>query len=80
MVWRKDSAQATVLDGDPAPLPKKWAEPPPQFSAYVHCGETVGWIKMQLGIQVGLGTGYIVLDWDPATLSKKAAAPLPKRG
>jgi len=24
-----------VLDGDPAPLPKKEAEPPPQFSAHV---------------------------------------------
>jgi len=25
-----------VLDGDPAPLPKRgWAEPPPQFSAHV---------------------------------------------
>jgi len=27
-----------VLDGDLAPLPKKGAEPPPQFSAHVHCG------------------------------------------
>jgi len=29
-----------VLDGDPAPLPKKGAEPPPQFSVYVYCGQT----------------------------------------
>jgi len=27
---------------------------------------------MALGIQVGLGPGYIVLDWDPAPLPKKA--------
>jgi len=26
-----------VLHGDPAPLPKKEAEPPPQFLAHVHC-------------------------------------------
>ena len=25
-----------VLDGDPAPLPKKWAGP--QFSAHFYCG------------------------------------------
>jgi len=28
----------------------------------VHCGETVGWIKMKLGVQVGLDPGHIVLD------------------
>jgi len=38
----------------------------------VYCGQTVGWIKMKLGMQVGLGPGYIVLDEDPA--------PLPQRG
>jgi len=27
---------------------------------------TVEWIKMKLGINVGLGPGHIVLDWDPA--------------
>jgi len=25
-----------------------------------------GWIKMPLGIEVGLGPGHIVLDGDPA--------------
>jgi len=29
-----------VLDGDPAPQPKKAAQPP-QFSAHVYCGQTV---------------------------------------
>ena len=28
----------------------------------VQCGQTVGWIKMKLGMQVGLGPGHIVLD------------------
>jgi len=31
----------------------------------------IGWIKMKLGIQLGVGRGHIVLDGDPAT-------PLPK--
>ena len=50
----------TVLDGDPAPLPKK--ETDPQFSAHVCCGQTAGWIKMALGMEVGLGPVHIVLD------------------
>jgi len=33
---------------------------------FVHCGQTLGRIKMKLGMQVGLGPGYIVLDGDPA--------------
>ena len=32
----------------------------------VYCGQTVGWIKMPLGTEVGLGTGHIVLDGNPA--------------
>jgi len=32
----------------------------------VYCGQTVGWIKIKLGTQVGLGPGHIVLDGDPA--------------
>ena len=37
----------------------------------VYCGQTVRWIKMNLGMQVGLGSGHIVLDGDPAPLPKK---------
>jgi len=40
----------------------------------VYCDQMVGWIKMKLGMQVGLGFGHTVLDWDPAQLH------LPKRG
>jgi len=39
-----------------------------QFSAYVRCGQTAGWIKMPLGMKVGLGPGDFVLDGDPARL------------
>jgi len=63
-----------VLDGNPAPLPKKGAEP--QFSAHVYCGQTAGWIKMVLGTEVGLSPGDLaVLDGVPAPLPKKGAEP-----
>ena len=32
----------------------------------VYCGQTVGWIKMSLDTEVGLGPGDVVLDGDPA--------------
>ena len=32
----------------------------------VYCGQTVGWIRMPLGTEVGLGPGDILLDVDPA--------------
>ena len=38
----------------------------------VHCGQTVGRIKMKLGVQVGFGPGYVVFDEDPAPLPKGA--------
>jgi len=53
-----------VLDGEPAPLPKRGHSSP--ISARVCCGQTVGWIKMPLCMMVGLGPGNIVFDADPA--------------
>jgi len=36
-----------------------------------------GWIKMALGMDVGLGTGHVVLDGDPAPLpQKRTEAPI----
>ena len=35
---------------------------------FMHCGQTVGRIKMKLGMQVGLGPGHIVLCGDPVPL------------
>jgi len=32
----------------------------------VYCGQTVGRIKMKLGMEVGLSPGHIMLDGDPA--------------
>jgi len=36
----------------------------------VYCGQTVGWIKMKLGMQVGLGPGHIMLDGDSSPSAK----------
>ena len=41
-----------VLDGDPAPYPKR--------------GQMTAWIKMPLATEVALGPGDFVLDGDPA--------------
>ena len=60
-----------VLDGDPAPLPEKWAEPLSQFSAHFYCSQTAGCIKMPLGMEVGLSPDDIVLDGEPAPIPKK---------
>jgi len=50
----------------------------PQFSAHVYCGQTAEWIKMALGMQVGLGPLNIVLDGDTDPLPKKGGrAPRP---
>ena len=59
-----------VLDGDPAPLPEKGAEPP-KFLAHVYWGQTAGWIKMVLGMEIGLSPGDFVLDGDPARSPKR---------
>jgi len=56
-------------------LPKKGAEPPPQFLVPVCCGQTAGWIKVALRVEVGLGQGHIVLDRDPDTLPKRGQSP-----
>ena len=42
---------------------------------FVHCGQTVGRIKMKLGMQVGLGPSHIALDGDPAPPPPKGAEP-----
>jgi len=35
----------------------------------VYCGQMVGWIKMKLGVEVGLGSGHVVLNGDPSSPS-----------
>ena len=55
--------------GTQLPLPQK-VEPLTNFWP-VYCGQTAGWIKMALGMEVGLGPGHIVLGGDPAPLPQK---------
>jgi len=54
-----------VLDGDLTPPQKGGTSPP--ILARVYCGHTVEWIKIPLGMEVGLGLGNM-LDRDPATV------------
>ena len=63
-----------VLDGDPAPPPKKGTAVP-QFSAHVYYGQTAGWINMKLGLEVCLGPGHIVLDGNAAPSPLKGHSP-----
>ena len=57
---------AIVLNGDTAPSPKKGGKAPlPQFSAHLYCGQTAGFIKMPLGMEVGFRQGDFVLDVEP---------------
>jgi len=47
----------------------------------VYCGQTVGWIKMPLGMEIGLGPGCIVLDGNPAPSHRKGhSSPSPLFG
>ena len=49
-----------VLDGNPAPLPRKGQSP--QLSAHFYGGQATACIKMPLGVEVGLSSGDFVLD------------------
>jgi len=45
--------------GPSSPPPKGLS---PQFSAHICCGKMAAWIKMSLGMELGLGPGDFVLD------------------
>jgi len=57
-----------------APAPKGHSA---QFSAHVSSGQMAGWIKVPLGMEIGLGSGDIVLDGDQLPLSKKGGTTPP---
>jgi len=71
------SAQVTVLDGDPAPPTQKGGGAP-KFSTHVYSGQTAGWMKLVLGMEVGLSPGDCVLDADPVPFTQKGAEPFPQ--
>ena len=57
--------------------PKKGHSAPVHFSAHVYCDQTAGWMKLILGMVVGLSPGEFVLDGDPAPSPKRVRAPSP---
>ena len=63
----------SVSDGDHPPFPRKKAQP--QFLAHVSCGQTAGWIKMQLGAEVDVCPGDVVLDGVAPTFPRKGTHP-----
>jgi len=68
-----------VLEGDPAlPFPKKGAEPPPQFSAHVHCGQTAGCINYATRYGGRLQPRRVCVRWGPIPLPKKGAESPPQ--
>jgi len=64
--------QHCVRLGPSSPFPKGlW----PQFLANVHCGQTAGWTKMPLGMEIDLVPGDFLFDGDPAPPQKKRHSP-----
>ena len=47
----------------------------PQFLAHICCGQMAGWIKIALGMEVGLGLGHIVLDGTQLPSPKREQSP-----
>jgi len=43
----------------------------PHFSAHILCRQTAGWIKISLGMEVGLSPGNFVLDGYSAPKKKR---------
>jgi len=44
----------------------KGAQPPPQFSANVRCGQTTEWTKIALGMEVGMRPRRLCVRWGPS--------------
>jgi len=64
-----------VLDGNPAPPPLNGTAPNFRPMSVV-AGQTAGWTKMPLGLEIGLIPGNFVFDGDPAAPAQiKGTAP-----
>ena len=73
--WRRGRPRPrshSVRCGPSSPL-LKGAQPSSPIFAHVRCGQRASWIKMPLGMKVGLGSGDIVLDgdWGPISPQRK---------
>ena len=56
--------------GTQPPSPKRGRSPSAIFGQCLF-GQTAGWIKVALGMEVGLSPGHIVLGGDPAAVPQK---------
>jgi len=74
-IWygRRPQPRRLCVRWGPRKLPKKKAE----ISGHVYCSQTAEWIKMALGMEVGLCPVNVVLDGDTAALTKKGTKPSP---
>ena len=59
----------------PRTPPSKGGGAPPRFSAHFYCGQTVGCIKMPVGMDVGLSLGDFVLDGEPVPSPTRGRSP-----
>ena len=59
--------------GTQLPLPQRGTAP--KFLAHICCDQMAAWIKMSLGMKLGLGQGDVVLDGDHAPPPHKGAEP-----
>ena len=57
------------------PLPKGGGGGPPNFRPNMFIDQTAGWMKLILGMVVGLSPGKFVLDGDPAPSPKWTEPP-----
>ena len=63
----------TALDVDPATSTETGTAACVRIiRVHVYCGQTASWIKMKLGMEVGLGLRQIVSNGDPAPIPKGA--------
>jgi len=62
-----------VLDRDPAPPPLNGTAPNFRTMS-AKCGQTAGWTKMSLSMEVGLGLVDFAFDGDPAPPEKGVAS------
>ena len=57
---------------------QKGQSPLPNFLGHVRCGQMAGWIKMLLGMEVGLGPGDCV-RWGTSSIQKGHSPPPQKK-
>jgi len=64
-----------ILSDGHLALPRKGAQPP--FSAHICCGQMAAWIKMPLGMDLGLGPCDFVVMGTPLPSQKRGRSSLP---